>query len=355
MTDLIIRSETEEDYLFVSEVKRQAWLQAYSHIFSEEAINNHFDNKLKNHSKNTNDEDDGCKRFVAIKNNKIVATMCIAPKLPDDNFVEILWLYVHPDCQRMGIGKKLYDFAKLLILDQNVKKIHIEALKENHIGCSFYTKTGGMIVSTRTKEMLGKTPELVTFEFDISPVVLETKRLILRNYKETDIDDYFEYASSNDVGPRIGFEPHKTKDSALDRLKLEIEKPFHFAIVWKELNKVVGSIELMNCKTERYSNLKIEPNAKEIGFLLSPDFWGKGIMPEATEAVLNFAFEELLINDVYIGHVSKNDQSKRVQEKLGFKIVGELENYRKWIDGETVSLIERKLTKDDWKIRKNTH
>lgn len=357
MKDIVIRHETEYDFESSLEVKRLSWLSAYSHIFSPESINNHFNSKLNSAgykseyidlAKNTK------QLYVAELDGKVVATMNIAPKHEAYDFVEILWLYVHPDYQRMGIGKKLYDLAKLLILEQGVKKIHIEALTDNKIGCSFYSKNGGKIISTKIKEMLGTKAELSTFRFDIEPIVLETERLILRKYKETDLDDYFEYAGHKDVGPRIGFEPYTDKNAALERIKLEMQKPFHFAIELKETHKVVGSIELMNCKKDRYSNLEIEDDAKEIGFLLSPHFWGKGIMPEACKKIMSFAFETLHCPAIYMGHAEANTQSERVQDKMGFKKIGKLEGYRTWIDGKLTNLIERKMTIAEYKKIKDT-
>lgn len=357
MASVIIRPEKEQDFKTNFEVKRLGWLSAYSNIFSADAINEHFRKKQNDPeylSNYLNLVKNSKQLYVAEINGKVVATMNIAQKLPNDDFVEILWLYVHPDYQRMGIGKKLYEFAKTIALSQNVTKIHIEALKDNQIGCAFYTKTGGKIISRRIKHMLGIEPELVTFEFNLEPIILETDRLILRKYNETDIDDYFEYIKREDVGPRIGFKPYTSKQDALERLKYETTKSFHFGIVLKKQNKVIGSIELMNCKTERYSNLKIEDGAKEIGFMLSPSFWGLGIMPEACKAILKFAFENLYVPAVYIGHAESNPQSARVQDKLGFKVIGKLENYRTWIDGNITSLVERKMTIEEW-INKNTH
>lgn len=50
-----------------------------------------------------------------------------------------------------------------------------------------------------------------------------------------------------------------------------------FALVLKSNNKVIGSVELMDCKKERYSNLVIPDRAKEIGAVLSKDYWGMDI------------------------------------------------------------------------------
>lgn len=177
---------------------------------------------------------------------------------------------------------------------------------------------------------------------------LESNRILLRKYKLSDIDDYFEYISKPEVGGRIGFPPYKTKEEALERLKIELGKPYHFAIVLKEENKVVGSIQLHEPKPNRYESIDSGDTPYEIGFMLSPSYWGRGLMPEATVLMNDFAFDVLNATTVLIGHVDKNIQSGKVQEKIGFKIEGEVPNYREWTDGTMVSLITRSMTPEEW-------
>lgn len=184
-------------------------------------------------------------------------------------------------------------------------------------------------------------------------MILETERLILRNFKPTDIEDYWEYVQMPNVGPRAGWPAYTDKSKAVERLEqVECVTPHQFAIVYKELNKVIGSIELMDCKEDRYPNLVIEPGSKEIGFVLSETFWGKGIMTEACKAVMEFAFEILNVENIYIGHAKANIGSGKVQDKLGFKVIGEFPNYRTWVDGTTTSLVERKMTRVEWQKMK---
>lgn len=178
---------------------------------------------------------------------------------------------------------------------------------------------------------------------------LESNRIMLRKYKLSDIDDYFEYISKNEVAGRIGFPPYKTKQDAYERLKIEIQKPYHFAIVWKENDKVVGSIQLHEPKPNRYESIDAGDTSYEIGFLLSPEYWGKGIMPEATALMLDFGFEVLNATTILIGHVNKNLQSAKVQDKLGFDVKGEVLNYREWTDGTMVSLVTRAMSPEKWK------
>lgn len=349
--DIKIRHTTQNDIKDIIEIKRNGWLSAYTHIFGEDAINKNFDNKLNdqnylNQTAKQIETNPHC--YVATIANQTVATMAIKEISENDEYLEILYLYVHPKYQRLGIGKKFYELAVIIANEHNLKSIHVEAIKNNHIGCAFYRKIGGQELNTQTKVCCDLPVEMITFKFENLEIKLSTERLILRRYKETDLEDYFEYISHKDVGPRLGWTPYNSKQDAFERLKIEMHKPFQFAIELKENHKVIGSIELMNCKKDRYSNLNIENNAKEIGFILSPHFWGKGIMPEACKKIIEFAFEDLQCPVIYIGHVKANIQSKKVQDKLGFKIVGELQNYRRWIDGEMTSLIERKMTREDY-------
>ncbi len=178
--------------------------------------------------------------------------------------------------------------------------------------------------------------------------IIETERLILRNYRESDLDDYFDYISHPDVGPRLWGEPYKDKETALERLKLETQKPFQFAITLKQNNKVIGSVEIHETKQEYYDYAKLSQNSKTIGFLLSPKYWGQGIMPEAVQAILYFCFNELKLDDVGIAHNEANFQSSRVQDKVGFKIMGKAPAHHEWIDGKLHNSIYRKMTKYDY-------
>ena len=178
---------------------------------------------------------------------------------------------------------------------------------------------------------------------------IETTRLILRNYQKEDLQDYFELVSGKNVGPRAGWPPYIKIEDAKDRLEdIEMEKPLQFAIVLKEKNKVIGSIELMDVKETRYSGIDIPEDAKEIGYILNENYWGKGYMTESLQAIKEFAFEKLGISMIVICHAEANIGSGRVQEKNGFRIVGNIPNYRTWVDGKPTSLIQRLMTKEEY-------
>lgn len=177
--------------------------------------------------------------------------------------------------------------------------------------------------------------------------MLQTSRLILRNYKPQDLDDYFEYVSNKDVGPRCGWEPYDDKQKAKQRLLLECKKPFQFAIVYKTENKVIGSIEIMEIEDDYFEIDK--SSAKEIGMLLSPKYWGQGIMTEAMQTVVKYCFEYLNLENVVAGFYSPNIGSQKVQQKCGFVEYKTMKNTRRWYQtNKLCDSIFTKITKQDY-------
>lgn len=177
---------------------------------------------------------------------------------------------------------------------------------------------------------------------------LETKRLLLRHFRESDLDDYYEYGSMEKVGPMAGWMPYPNKESAQQRLSIDMKKPYLFAIELKDEHKVIGSIEIMEVKREKYKGIVIEENAKELGSIISEHYWGNGYMPEAIIEVLKYCFYKLQVAVVYAGYLEKNSQSVRLKEKCGFNIVGKVLNFRKWIDGDFSDLILVSITKESF-------
>lgn len=144
--------------------------------------------------------------------------------------------------------------------------------------------------------------------------ILNTERLILRQWRESDSHNLYEYAKSDLVGPNAGWKPHKNEAESKRIIKMFI-KNNTYAIVLKSENKVIGAIELRKRKPdEKLYNLK----QREIGYVLNPKYWGNGYMPEAVNALLNYAFNELKLDLIWCCHFDFNNNSKRVIEKCGF-------------------------------------
>ena len=156
-------------------------------------------------------------------------------------------------------------------------------------------------------------------KFDVTNIVIETERLILRPWAIDDLDDFFEYASVPGVGERAGWAHHENKEKSLEILERFIEEKKTFAIVYKENNKAIGSLGVEKYGAEEKLSEFFDYQGREIGFVLAKDYWGKGLMPEAVKAVANYLFNKLNYDFLTCGYYDFNNQSKRVQEKVGFK------------------------------------
>ena len=155
-------------------------------------------------------------------------------------------------------------------------------------------------------------------EIDVTGVVIETERLILREWNLNDLDDFFEYASVPDVGERAGWPHHKNKEESLGILRRFIDGKKTFAIVYKENNKVIGSLGVEYYGAEDKLSEFFNYKGRSIGYVLSKDYWGRGLVPEALRAVINYLFNTLDYDFLLCGHFDFNIRSRRVQEKCGF-------------------------------------
>lgn len=175
---------------------------------------------------------------------------------------------------------------------------------------------------------------------------LESERLILRSWTLEDLDDFYEYAKNDNVGPNAGWKPHESKEESEKILKSFIKNNEVWAIEYKENKKVIGSIGLH--KDEMRMGIK----AKMLGYVLSKDYWGKGLMTEAAKEVIKYGFEEEELDLISVRHFRFNDRSKRVIEKCGFKYEGTLRKGRKLFNDEVVDLVLYSMLKEEYREMK---
>ena len=101
--------------------------------------------------------------------------------------------------------------------------------------------------------------------FKLDGLVLETERLILRPFKQSDLDDFHEYASVEGVGEMAGWKHHETKEHTQLILDKFISNDKTFAIVLKENNKVIGSLGIEEYGMEEKLSEFFNYNGREIG------------------------------------------------------------------------------------------
>ena len=147
---------------------------------------------------------------------------------------------------------------------------------------------------------------------------VETDRLYLRQRTSADAEDIFAYARLPEVSVPAGFPAVETLADEFYYIEhiypsnLAKENiPSGYGITLKGTDKVIGSIDFPH----RHGDKTLE-----IGYLLHPDYWGQGIVPEAGRAMLKVGFELLGLDKIILICYDYNKQSQAVARKLGFTL-----------------------------------
>ncbi len=154
---------------------------------------------------------------------------------------------------------------------------------------------------------------------DFTDLVIKTDRLILRAFRDSDLEDFYEYAKTPGLGEMAGWPHHESLDDT--RKVLERFKKNKDVLAIEKDGKVIGSIGLHPVDAEFYQEFK-DKKGKEIGFVLSEDFHRQGLMTEAAKALMKYAFEDLDLDYLSAGYFRNNFKSRDFQKKLGFTYYG---------------------------------
>lgn len=162
---------------------------------------------------------------------------------------------------------------------------------------------------------------------------METERLILRHIVESDIEDLFQYCKNPNVGPAAGWKPHESIEETRKLMHgIFIGKENVFGIVAKNTKKLIGTIGLIP------DPHRTNPRSLMLGYAMSEDYWGKGLMTEAAKAVVRDGFKELPIDIITCTCYTINPRSRRVIEKCGFTYEGCLRQCEQRFDGKILDL-----------------
>lgn len=150
-------------------------------------------------------------------------------------------------------------------------------------------------------------------------IILETPRLIIRSWQETDSD--LMYLINNDEQVMEFFSKRRTREQSvalMDSLNNAIkETGFGFyALESKEERTCIGSCGLAATK-------ELEPpfpdGTIEIGWRLAPQYWGKGYITEAANALLKYGFKQKRLKEIVSFAVPQNIRSLRVMQRIGMQ------------------------------------
>lgn len=176
---------------------------------------------------------------------------------------------------------------------------------------------------------------------------LETQRLILRSFVESDAEQMFENWASRDIVTKyLSWFPHKDIEETRSIIREWIEedkKPdrYQWAIVIKSTDEVIGSIGVVRQNEDVKS--------AEMGYCIGNDFWHQGYTSEALTRVLKYLFEEIGFNRVMALHDVNNPNSGAVMRKCGMKYEGTLRENGLTKDGLPMSVSIYATLKSDLK------
>lgn len=150
---------------------------------------------------------------------------------------------------------------------------------------------------------------------------LTTERLTLRRMMVADTSDMYEYASRPDVTKYLTWYPHPDREYTREYLQYLGNRYaagmfYDWAVIYEPDCKMVG--------TCGFTAFHCASDCAEVGYVLNPEYWGKGIATEALTRVLRFAFEELKLHRVEARFIEENERSRHVMEKAGMTFEGVL-------------------------------
>jgi [ribosomal protein S5]-alanine N-acetyltransferase len=144
---------------------------------------------------------------------------------------------------------------------------------------------------------------------------LETERLILRKITRDDAEDMYSYASNEEVTRDVTWDTHSSLSDTVEFIHTFLSQ---YDALWgielKENGTFIGTVHFVWWQPEH--------NSAEIGYVLSKEYWGKGIITEAAMAVISFGFDRMNLVRIQARCFLENKGSERVMNKLGMSFEG---------------------------------
>ncbi|MTH14599.1 GNAT family N-acetyltransferase [Flavobacterium sp. LC2016-01] len=153
-------------------------------------------------------------------------------------------------------------------------------------------------------------------EFNFHPFpIIETERLLLRRMTNDDVNEVFELRSNPETMKYIPRPLAKNNEDALahiDVINKNIDNNIgiNWAITLKDNPRLLGIIGYYRLQPENYR--------AEIGYMLLPEFHGKGIIPEAVNRLITYGFKDLKLHSIEAVIDPENFASEKVLQKCGF-------------------------------------
>lgn len=177
---------------------------------------------------------------------------------------------------------------------------------------------------------------------DLPP--LKTDRVLLRQLREEDCDDFYTWASDPEVAQYVTWYAHSSPEETqgfIERIRNAYKhaKLAPWALIHRQDNRMIG--------LNGYCVWDTRHRSAELAYVLSKAYWGQGLITETTRALIDFGFQHMKLNRIYARCRIPNIGSARVMEKCGLIYEGTLREVA-FVKNEYVDLKLYAITKKDW-------
>ncbi|MFZ2063347.1 MAG: GNAT family protein [Candidatus Binatus sp.] len=174
---------------------------------------------------------------------------------------------------------------------------------------------------------------------------LDTPRLILRRFRETDLTSFMEYRNNREVARYQSWESISRVEATKFIAQQSRHRPgipgkwFQFAAEVKAGGALAGDCALLVIRTT--------PRIGEIGYTFAPAYQHSGLATEAARAVIDFAFGSLELNRIIATTDCRNAPSFALMERLGMRREGHFV-HNAWFKGEWCDEYQYSVLREDW-------
>ena len=145
--------------------------------------------------------------------------------------------------------------------------------------------------------------------------ILETRRLILRPWKDSDAEALLRHASCKEVAIPAGFAPHTDIEKSREVIRDILSNDHTWAMESRQSGEAIGCICYYPFEE---SNIGIDPWEAELGFWVAKPYWRQGLCTEALRSVVDYCFNKKGFLTLYGDFFPGNIASERVMLKCGF-------------------------------------
>lgn len=183
---------------------------------------------------------------------------------------------------------------------------------------------------------MGNMPKLETERLVLRPLVLDDALRIFHNFSQDCVTEFYDLATFTQI------------EEAIDLIKIWNQRTASGeGLRWAIAYKTSPEFLIGTCGFHNFSK---ENNRAEIGYELSPEEWGKGLMTEAIQGIIAYGFETLKLHRIEAFIDPLNHASRALPHKNGMQTEGILRDYffekERFVDAEMLSILKSEYQVD---------